>query len=154
MTEQNADSDIFSLIYSSAAADGCTSDDFRKIAEKASAYNRDAGLTGMLLACEGLVMQFLEGPRTQVETLYEKIKRDPRHQHLSVLSTRTLPEREFPNWNMGFCEVVSADDPDYIFKLTLQTLNIKTPNDISDLSAALIKSFARSSALERRSGLG
>jgi hypothetical protein len=56
----------------------------------------------MLLYDDGSFLQVLEGPRQAVETLFEKIKADRRHEQIVLLSSREIEEREFSDWQMGF----------------------------------------------------
>jgi hypothetical protein len=47
-------------------------------------------------------VQVLEGPRSEVTSLYGRIARDPRHKHVFVLHESMVGNRMFPDWRMGF----------------------------------------------------
>lgn len=47
-------------------------------------------------------MQLLEGPEGVVETLFDTIKQDPRHNKVYGLVRGDISERTFPDWQMGF----------------------------------------------------
>jgi hypothetical protein len=67
------------------------------------------GITGMLLYKDGVFVQALEGPRFAVRACFERIRRDERHQDLSVLVDQAIRERTFSDWSMGFRSVTAAD---------------------------------------------
>jgi hypothetical protein len=53
-------------------------------------------------------MQVLEGGQEDVKATFERISRDSRHQDIVILLEGDLPERDFPQWWMGF-KVIDAD---------------------------------------------
>ena len=83
--------------------------ELRKILNKSCENNARLGVTGLLLYKDGSFMQMLEGERETVEQLYAKIRRDPRHSGIIVLFRGETPEREFPDWSMGFRDLESGD---------------------------------------------
>ena len=56
----------------------------------------------MLLFHEGSFIQALEGEKSVVERLYEKIGQDKRHTETRVLFRGEIDERHFETWSMGF----------------------------------------------------
>ena len=46
--------------------------------------------------------QVLEGPRAEVERLYETFNHDPRHKDLLLLLSEPLAARQFPDWSMAY----------------------------------------------------
>lgn len=56
----------------------------------------------MLLYHDGNFLQALEGEKTDVYPLFDKITSDPRHQNVVKLFDRPLPERVFGEWSMAF----------------------------------------------------
>ncbi|WP_452661216.1 BLUF domain-containing protein [Sphingomonas hankookensis] len=68
----------------------------------ASRRNNDAaGVTGLLYTDGIRFLQVLEGERATVTTTFDRIKADPRHQAIVVLSDREVDEREFGKWAMA-----------------------------------------------------
>lgn len=51
---------------------------------------------------EGNFMQYLEGPRTSIDGLYERIQRDPLHTGIFEMIRESIDHRMFAEWNMGF----------------------------------------------------
>ena len=72
--------------------------------------NKVHNITGMLLYVKGKFLnhrtgrfiQVLEGLEVDVLNVFEKIKTDPRHRNVTVLSRLSVSKRNFENWSMGF----------------------------------------------------
>jgi hypothetical protein len=48
-----------------------------------------------------MYLQVLEGGRTAVNRLYNRIIADPRHKEVELLSYQQIGERHFAGWSMG-----------------------------------------------------
>ena len=64
--------------------------------------NERLRITGALMFNAGCFVQLLEGPVGAVDQLFERIRTDPRHHDVVVLSRRPVSDRLFPDWAMGF----------------------------------------------------
>lgn len=62
--------------------------------------NESKGITGILFFDQGHFGQILEGPRSEVDVLWESIKNDVRHQNIELLGITEIKERRFPKWSM------------------------------------------------------
>jgi hypothetical protein len=97
---------IYKLVYCSRnELRGSTPEIVRavqQILESARRNNAKAGVTGALLFNAGLFAQALEGPAGDVERIFEKIQRDPRHSDVTVLQSGPAEARDFPEWSMAF----------------------------------------------------
>ncbi|SEP63867.1 BLUF domain-containing protein [Microlunatus flavus] len=93
---------LFSLVYTSRATSPMTRDALVELLQSSRAHNSAARLTGLLLYRDGTFVQLLEGQRARVEALYASIQEDPRHHHVTTVSTGDQLERQFPGWSMGF----------------------------------------------------
>jgi hypothetical protein len=100
---------LIELIYVSIESRLLTDADFKTILQTARTFNSANQITGMLLARDGYFIQALEGEAVVVETLYEKIKQDPRHANVLLISKTTIKERSFKEWSMGFNKIEDAD---------------------------------------------
>jgi hypothetical protein len=70
---------------------------------QSSRQNNDRqDITGMLLYRDGNFLQVLEGPAAAVDGLIDKIKRDPRHHGVILMSRRGVEDRQFSEWRMAF----------------------------------------------------
>ena len=70
------------------------------ILKTAQRNNAAAGITGTLICREDIYLQLLEGKRSNVEALYEKIQRDDRHADVTTLLQEMTAQRLFPTWAM------------------------------------------------------
>ncbi len=93
---------IYSLIYRSFARppwmEGQVLND---ISVEAHRFNQSNGITGVLIFCDGVFVQVLEGSTVAVLSLSAKIAADRRNERLRVLWHGNVPERRFSNWSMG-----------------------------------------------------
>ncbi|MGD2068477.1 MAG: BLUF domain-containing protein [Gemmatimonadota bacterium] len=91
------------LVYASRAVGPIDRKMLDTILEQSRPANEEAGITGMLCACEdsNTFLQALEGGRTQVNALYEHIVCDERHEAVTLLAYDEIEERRFANWRMG-----------------------------------------------------
>lgn len=92
----------FQLIYISAAAKDFNTEELPALLEGARTNNSQLRITGMLLYHEGSFIQVLTGPKANVEPLFDKIEKDPRHTDPRVLFRGEVDERSFDDWSMGF----------------------------------------------------
>lgn len=77
------------------------------ILREARGHNTQHGITGYLVRGPARFAQILEGPKTEVETLYKKISKDRRHFDLKLLTRKENAARLFAEWDMGFSEIGS-----------------------------------------------
>ena len=93
---------MFQLVYASTATKLFSSRGLLEVLPRYREKNLRRGITGLMLYKQGSFMQALEGEEEAVRTLYAAIRADPWHHHVLTLMTLTVPERQFPNWSMGF----------------------------------------------------
>lgn len=101
-TADKNDSGEVQFVYVSSASTAFTKADLLDLLAKSRANNTQRNLTGMLLFKDGNFMQALEGKESDIESLYAKIKRDPRHRGCIRLLKQPIRERIFSDWSMGF----------------------------------------------------
>jgi hypothetical protein len=89
------------LMYASHAAEGLKPEGVSAILKKSTANNPAQGVTGVLCFSGEVFLQVLEGGRTQVSRLYNRIAQDPRHSDVVLLSYDEIDERSFAGWAMG-----------------------------------------------------
>ena len=89
------------LMYASRAAESVNHDELVAILKQSKAYNPAAGVTGVLCFSGGIFLQVLEGGRSHVSALYNRIAADPRHRDVVMLSYEEIDERNFAGWAMG-----------------------------------------------------
>jgi hypothetical protein len=89
------------LMYASRAASGKGEDTLQAILKQSRSHNPTVGITGVLCASDSIYLQLLEGGRSQVSALYNRIAQDPRHRDVVLLSFQEVSERRFAGWSMG-----------------------------------------------------
>ncbi len=91
------------LMYASRVADGVDAEGLVAILRKSKSNNTALGITGVLCAClnQRIFMQVLEGGRTPVNRLYNRIVADARHTDVELMSYEEIGERRFAGWSMG-----------------------------------------------------
>lgn len=72
--------------------------------------NEAVEVTGLLYTDGTRFLQVLEGEADAVQATFARVKQDPRHQAVVILSDRQIETREFGNWSMAHRQ--AADDPD------------------------------------------
>ncbi len=100
---------MLSLIYVSSSVREMNPEELMDILKVSRENNVVSDVTGLLLYKGGNFMQALEGPDNVVLALYEKIKKDPRHKDVSIISTEQIQKRQFSAWEMAF---TNLDNPE------------------------------------------
>ena len=70
--------------------------------------NGIAGVTGLLLYDGKRFLQALEGEPAEVRSTYARIKDDPRHRAIVLLSSNEVDKRSFGNWEMAAHRVAAG----------------------------------------------
>ena len=89
------------LLYASRAAASVDADALVAILKQSKANNPGLGVTGVLCFSGGIFLQVLEGGRSTVSRLYNRIASDPRHTEVVLLNYEEIGERRFAGWAMG-----------------------------------------------------
>ena len=89
------------LMYASRATESINQESLQSILKKSVANNPATGVTGVLCFSGNIFLQVLEGGRSQVSALYNRIAQDPRHREVVLLSYDEIGERSFAGWAMG-----------------------------------------------------
>ena len=89
------------LMYASRATETVRPETLNAILKKSTHDNPGIGVTGVLCFSGEIFLQVLEGGRSQVSKLYNRIAQDPRHTDVVLLSYEEIDERSFAGWAMG-----------------------------------------------------
>jgi hypothetical protein len=89
------------LMYASRAVPAVDQTALVAILRQSKAANPAHGITGVLCFSEGIFLQVLEGGRSAVNRLYNRIAADPRHTQVELLKYEEIGERRFAGWSMG-----------------------------------------------------
>jgi hypothetical protein len=93
---------LFTLVYVSVATKEMTADDLLSLLEQSRTFNKENGLTGLLLYKERFFIQVLEGEESIIDALFERIKVDTRHFNVLLILKKPIIARNFEEWAMGF----------------------------------------------------
>jgi hypothetical protein len=89
------------MMYASRAVPAIDQEELITILRQSKAHNPTIGVTGVLCFSGGIFLQVLEGGRSAVNRLYNRIAADPRHTEVEVLLYEEIGERRFASWSMG-----------------------------------------------------
>lgn len=67
--------------------------------------NRKNNLVGALYYGNGCFFQCLEGQKSDIDALYAKLEKDPRHTDLRVLSIEPIQQVGFVSWEMKYAQI-------------------------------------------------
>jgi len=93
---------MFQLVYISSARDPITPEMLEQILTASRRNNAGNQVTGLLVAGERRFLQALEGPEQAVLDTYARIRHDPRHHAMVLLTGRAVEARAFGDWSMAF----------------------------------------------------
>jgi hypothetical protein len=125
--------------------------DIDRILMTSRLYNEMTGITGLLVYHDKRFLQVLEGPIDELDKVYERIRRDWRHEDCRLLLKETIVARAFDQWEMAY-----RDHDDLIGRQRLQLIDIKSlvsslnAEDLTDNSALYVFLKAFVSSFERR----
>ena len=94
-----------SLAYTSRARLDLADDDLHDIHREARRLNALDGISGILVFDGARFLQIVEGAPDAVDSLVERLRRDPRHSAFEVRDEREVAERSFPDWSMELVRV-------------------------------------------------
>ena len=89
------------LMYASRAVPALDQEELVTILRQSKGNNPSTGVTGVLCYSGGIFLQVLEGGRSAVNRLYNRIVADSRHTEVELLLYEEIGERRFASWSMG-----------------------------------------------------
>jgi hypothetical protein len=91
------------LMYASRAVATVDAEELHAILRQSQVHNQAQGITGVLCFCinQGVFLQVLEGGRSAVNQLYNRIVADRRHSAVELMAYEEIGERGFAGWAMG-----------------------------------------------------
>lgn len=101
----NESSQIPSLayfLYLSSATAPMTDAQLDEMLRTALRNNAAHGITGILAHWDGSFIQYIEGPRAELDQLEQNLHADRRHREMFVSERGEIAARAFPDWSMAF----------------------------------------------------
>lgn len=90
------------LIYTSLLCESCGVNEVRQILKIARENNAKIGVTGLLCYDTAHFIQWIEGARDVINSLYLAIASDDRHTNALILDYGEITSREFAGWSMAY----------------------------------------------------
>lgn len=125
---------MYQLNYRSQARKDLQMKDLEAILSSANLTNTAFDISGCLIFHNGYFLQILEGDKEDVLAIYEKIKKDSRHEAVTLLGESVVEKRTFPEWNMAYHEPEDKSMRQFVHNLILVA-------EFSDKSSESLKSF-------------
>ena len=98
----------------------------------------------MLLHADGNFIQYIEGERDIVESLFDLICRDGRHRNILKLADGEIEERLFPGWSMGCNDLAEGDlAAQGLFNLTAANLEAHLDPEMPKAAIEMMRQFYR-----------
>lgn len=105
-------SDLYQIVYTSQAARSMTRGELSDMLIGARTRNAPRDVTGLLVYDAGAFLQVLEGERATVESLFDRIRDDPRHVSVHRLAAGPIDHRLFDGWTMGWFNLADFEEVD------------------------------------------
>lgn len=130
---------LYELIYRSDAKGNIEENDIQDILNTARSFNEANNITGCLLFNNNQFLQLLEGEFNLLMELYERIKKDQRHENLVLLHMRETEYRIYPNWTMAY---QSLDQKEVKEKAGITEFTEFEPEEKTSLSKQLFQAVS------------
>jgi len=99
--------DLIHIVYVSFSSISLTEKEIIDLLREIRKKNKEHKVTGLLLYNDKSFIQVIEGATNTINTLFEKIKQDNRHENVVKLLEEPIENRAFPDWSMGFRQITS-----------------------------------------------
>ncbi len=135
------DSDLDSLVYVSSAVRLLNLGEIEYLLKRARERNKEYGITGVLLYIGGNFMQYLEGPKDNLDIIYKIIGKDNQHTGLILVSRETIESRQFADWSMAYQTKNAEGYVDSTGNGKLIEMILEIPNDNPSTARIVLHSF-------------
>ncbi|WP_435416445.1 BLUF domain-containing protein [Polaribacter aestuariivivens] len=110
---------MYQLNYHSISKSELNYNELNHILENAIENNSSKNITGCLVYHNNRFVQILEGNKSDVVQIFEKIKLDQRHHSVTLLWENDIDRRFFPEWNMAYHQPKNSNLIQFINNLLL-----------------------------------
>lgn len=112
---------LVELIYFSSSIANLTQADFEFLLKGAQEKNQQQNISGVIYYSNGFFLQLIEGPRQNINRLFQSICHDARHFDISLVSFRTIEQKHFEQWSMQYR---TEDIDDLLTQQNLDTIDL------------------------------
>ena len=134
-------SDLESLVYVSSAVRLLSPDEIEDLLKRARERNKEYGITGVLLHNNGNFVQYIEGPKDNLDIIYKIIQEDARHTGLILISREAIQSRQFGDWPLGFLTKNGEGYVDSPSEKQLIEKILELPGDNPSTAQIVLKGF-------------
>lgn len=92
---------MYRILYVSTPDKDLTITEVEEIVAKSRVNNRKNKITGFLCGSSKFFIQCIEGDQSDIDHLFDIIRQDKRHHHVTLLYRGAADGRRFGNWDMG-----------------------------------------------------
>jgi len=131
------------IIYISSAVRKMDDDELLDILKTSRDNNKKNDISGMLLYDNGSFIQILEGEDSLIDTIFNNIQNDERHNNIMVMQNRDIDSREFAEWSMGFENISKIDKTKIDGYAQFQSLLYENKFSDSSLARKILLQFKR-----------
>ena len=97
------------LIYASKLCPNIDQSELARIHHTAGQNNKSNDITGVLVFGNDFFLQYIEGSGENLNKLFKKIMKDPRHEDFTLIEYSEIPTREYQNWAMKLFMLTSEN---------------------------------------------
>jgi len=116
--------DLKFVSYMSSQSQVLKKQDIEELLFQIREKNKRLAITGILLLIQGKFVQYIEGKSTEIDKVYDSIKKDSRHNELILLDSGELQTRQFKDWSMAYKKVGDEEIKDIIGHTNLNLDNL------------------------------
>lgn len=125
---------IYQIVYYSISEFEVTDELLSEILESSRKNNLKKDITGCLLYHKKIFLQLLEGKKEDVLQLFEVIKKDKRHNNVTLIINEDVNERMFPGWNMAYNKSINKSEVEsFVNSIDYFSENIPKKSESIDL---------------------
>jgi hypothetical protein len=136
-------SSLYRLVYTSFRKPNCNQQEIENILASCKKNNPARNVTGILMHSNNRFIQYIEGSKEELKSLYDLIKNDARHTSVNERNFEPIKERVFPSWEMGFKDVDGLQFNTDVSKKDQETFNsiISDEIDFNDTAMRVLQMF-------------
>ncbi len=124
--------EVGTIVYVSRAVKDISREDLDALFKSTTLNNEDLEITGILMYNEQTFLQVLEGEYAIINSLFETIKTDSRHNSIFKLVDTTKGSRIFSQYKTGFSIITEKEDITNLKLLIQQALDKEEHKEIAE----------------------
>ena len=129
----------FAISYVSTANRNLNQDEVAELLELTEIRNNKDGVKGLLIYSGGNFFEVIEGEKTKIKDLFEKIKVDPRHRNIMMVFEKKISKQLFEDEKANFISENTQHRQMRVenFRYYIQDLDESTKKAVNNILAAM-----------------